>query len=201
MVDVSSAGRGLPRSKTINVEANLLAERIGERQRLLDAMSRKSFWGVGILVFALMVLPSAYRVQESYAMKSSKLELQVAGLQREVADKQAIVDAAKPVVEDSRMVTDTRTFSKNLLDQLSVVLNAADADMVFSSVKVEILGGEMKLSGRADAKSYRVARGFIDRISQAKGTKAASLKQWRLNDQFGSNAVSFEIERTAEVGR
>jgi len=201
MVDVSSPGRALPKTKSINVEANLLAERLGERGRLLDAMSRKAFWGVGILVFALMVLPSAYRVQDRLAKKASDRAAEANVVMREVADKQSILDSAKPVVEDSRMLADSRRFSENLLRELSVVLSSTDAEMVFSSVKVEILGGEMKLSGRADAKSYRVARDFVNRISKATGTKSASLKQWRLNDDFGPNAVGFEIERIAEVGR
>ena len=201
MVDVSSLGRAQPKTKTINVQANLLAERLGERGRLLDAMSRKAFWGVGILVFALMVLPSAFRIQERLSAQAAKLSSEAALLQRQVSDKQALLDTAKPAVEDSKMITDTRLFAGNLLAQLSVVFNAADGEMVFSSIKVETLGGEMKLSGRADAKSYHAARDFVDRISKAQGTKSASLKQWRLNDQFGANGVSFEIERTAEVGR
>lgn len=201
MVDVSSPGRALHKTKSINVEANLLAERLGERGRLLDAMSRKAFWGVGILVFALMVLPSAYRVQDRLSKKAASRAAEASVVMREVADKQAILDSAKPVVEDSKMLTDSRKFSDSLLRQLSVVLNASDSDMVFSAIKVEVIGGEMKLTGRADAKSYRIARDFVNRISKAPDTKAASLKQWRLNDDFGPNAVGFEVERTAEVGR
>lgn len=99
------------------------------------------------------------------------------------------------------MISDTRTFSSNLLEQTLTVLNASDSDMVFSSIKIEVLGGDMKLSGRADAKSYRVARDFVTRLANAKGTKSAVLKQWRLNEEFGPNGVAFEVDRVAGVGR
>lgn len=201
MVDVSSPGRALPKTRSINVEANLLAERIGERERVLEALSRRAFWGVGILVFAMLVLPTAYRIQDRLSSKADMLSAESALLQRQVANQQAILDTARPVVEDSKMIGDTRMFSQNVLRQLSVVINSADGDMVFSSLKIDVLGGEMKLGARADAKSYRVARDYIGRISKAAGTKSAVLKQWRLSEQFGQNSVSFELERTAEVGR
>lgn len=201
MVDASSPGRALPKTRSINVEANLLAERIGERERVLEALSRRAFWGVGIFVFAMLVLPTAYRIQDRLSAKAGKLESESELLQRQVANQQAILDTARPVVEDSKMIGDTRMFAQNVLRQLSVVINSADGDMVFSSLKVDILGGEMKLGARADAKSYRVARDYIGRITKASGTKSAVLKQWRLSEQFGPNSVSFELERTAEVGR
>lgn len=201
MVDASSPGRALPKTRSINVEANLLAERIGERERVLEALSRRAFWGVGIMVFAMLVLPTAYRVQDRISDKADKVSAESALLQRQVANQQAILDTARPVVEDSKMIGDTRMFAQNVLRQLSVVINSADGDMVFSSLKIDVLGGEMKLGARADAKSYRVARDYIGRISKATGTKSAVLKQWRLSEQFGQNSVSFELERTAEVGR
>lgn len=201
MVDVSTPGRAQPKTRTINVEANLLSERLIERTRLLDAMSRKAFWGVGILVFALMVLPTAYRMQRDLGNRAAALAIEAGTLQRNLANKQAIVESSKPAVEDSRMISDTRTFSSNLLEQTLTVLNASDSDMVFSSIKIEVLGGDMKLSGRADAKSYRVARDFVTRLANAKGTKSAVLKQWRLNEEFGPNGVAFEVDRVAGVGR
>ncbi len=201
MVDVSTPGRAQPKTRTINVEANLLSERLIERTRLLDAMSRKAFWGVGILVFALMVLPTAYRMQRDLGKRAAALAIEAGTLQRNLANKQAIVESSKPAVEDSRMISDTRTFSSNLLEQTLTVLNASDSDMVFSSIKIEVLGGDMKLSGRADAKSYRVARDFVTRLANAKGTKSAVLKQWRLNEEFGPNGVAFEVDRVAGVGR
>lgn len=201
MVDASSPGRALPKTRSINVEANLLAERIGERERVLEALSRRAFWGVGIMVFAMLVLPTAYRVQDRISGRADKVSAESALLQRQVANQQAILDTARPVVEDSKMIGDTRMFAQNVLRQLSVVINSADGDMVFSSLKIDVLGGEMKLGARADAKSYRVARDYIGRISKAPGTKSAVLKQWRLSEQFGQNSVSFELERTAEVGR
>lgn len=201
MVDVSTPGRAQPKTRTINVEANLLSERLIERTRLLDAMSRKAFWGVGILVFALMVLPTAYRMQRDLGKRAAALAIEAGTLQRNLANKQAIVESSKPAVEDSRMISDTRSFSSNLLEQTLTVLNASDSDMVFSSIKIEVLGGDMKLSGRADAKSYRVARDFVTRLANAKGTKSAVLKQWRLNEEFGPNGVAFEVDRVAGVGR
>lgn len=201
MVDVSTSGRAQPKTRTINVEANLLSERLIERSRLLDALSRKAFWGIGILVFALMVLPTAYRVQYRLGKRAAVLAVEANTLQRNLANKQAIVESSKPAVEDSRMISDTRIFSANLLDQMLAVMNASDSDMVFSSIKVEVLGGEMKLSGRADAKSYRVARDFVTRIAKAEGTKTAVLKQWRINEEFGPNGVAFEVDRTAGVGK
>ena len=201
MVEASSPGRVSPRIKSIDVEANLLGERIAERERLVDAMSRKAFAGLGILLFGLLVLPAAYRLQARMGKKALAAVEAEGVVARQLADRNEILKLQQPKLEDTQMLDTLHLYADNYFTQLTSLLNSASSGMVFASIKCEVLGGEMKIAAKADAESYSIARDFVAASGKSPKTKSATLKGWRRNEEFGAAGVSFDVEKTAEVGQ
>lgn len=200
MVQASSPGRAQHKSKTLDVEVNLLAERIQERERLLDALSKRAIAGLLVLAFGAFSLPAAYRLQDRAAQKASQALEAAALVQRELAERQTILTSAKPAMQETQMLESVRGYSSNLLLQLSGFLNAATDKMALSTLKVEVIGGTMKVSGRADAESYAVARDFVAKLAKLPGTNQVTLKKWYQNPEFARNGVTFEVDHSAQVG-
>ncbi len=201
MVDVSSPGRAAPKVKSINVEANLLSERIAERERLLDTLSRKAVAALLVLVMAAITLPASYRLQSRMAAKAESVQQTEAALARDLGALKTELDSTKPMMQDNQMMGTSRTYSHNFMHQLISFLNASGSSMVFSSVKGEVLGGELKISASADAETYAAARDFVDTTGKTDRTKSSVLKLWRHNPDFGPNGVTFEVEKMAVVGQ
>ncbi len=201
MVQANSPGRAQPRIKTIDVEANLLAERIGERERLLDALSKRALAGFLVLGFALVALPAAYKLQAKTVVKEAEAHVAATTAEKLLADKKAILTSAQPVVQETEMLSRVRSYATNTLAGIGGILNSSSDKMVLALMKVEILGGEMKVSLRADAESYPVARDFVAKLAKLPKAKQVTLKSWRQNEEFGPNAVSFEVQHSAGVGQ
>lgn len=201
MVEVSSPGRVSPRIKSIDVEANLLGERIAERERLADAMSRKAFASIGVLLFGLLVLPAAYRLQAKMGIHAASAQDAQVIAERQLADRKAVLALQQPKLQDTQMLDTLHTYADNYFEQLTLLLNSASSGMVFSSVKCDVLGGDMKVVAKADAESYGIARDFVATLGKGPKTSTATLKGWRRNEDFGAGGVSFDVETTAKVGK
>lgn len=201
MVEASSPGRVSPKIKSIDVDANLLSERITERERHLEALSRRGLAGFGVLVFAIVALPTSYGLQGKMAERAHAVATREADAAKRLADRKAVLAALQPKMQSTAMLATIRGYSGDFLKQFASFTNSANSRMVFSGVKAEVNGGQVRLSGRADAESYGAAREFVDRLAKLPQTKSAELKQWRQNDEFAEGGVAFEVERVAEVGK
>lgn len=200
-MEVSSPGRVQPKIKSIDVEANLLAERIAERERLLEALTRKALAALGVLIFALLVLPLVYRMQARVAGAAHAAALIEADVAKKLAARKAVLNAMLPKVEGTALVERVHSDSFSVLSLLSGFVDASNDRMVLSSLRGEVVGGDVKTVARADAESYSAAREFVDAIGRLPGTKSAVLKQWRQNEEFGAGAVNFEVEHVGQVRR
>jgi len=201
MVQANLHGRAQPKIKTIDVETNLLSERISERERLLDALTRRAIIGILVLCFAIIALPTAYRVQAKTTERAAAASIAATKAEKLLADKRAILTSAQPVVQETEMLSTVRTYSGNLLGQVGRFLNSSTDKMVFSNIRIDVLGGDLKLTGRADAESYAVARDFVARLAKLPNAKQVTLKKWRQNSDFGAAGVTFEVEYSAGVGK
>lgn len=201
MVEASSPGRVSPKIKSIDVEANLLSERMSERERLLDALSRKGLAALALLVFTVFVLPAAYQIQSRMAAKEKTIAVEESTVARKLSDLKTQLAGVQPGIQDNQMLDLSRTYSGNFLSQITALLESSSSRMVFSGLKCEVLGGDLKVSAKAQAESYADARVFVDKSAKLPKTKSAVLKQWRQDAEFATSGVAFEVERVAEVGK
>lgn len=201
MVQVNSPGRVPHKIKSIDVETNLLAERIGERERLLEALSKRALAGFLVLGFAIVSLPIAFRFQAKTAERLVLAKADASRFQSVLTDKKAILTTAQPVVQETAMLGTARLYASNLLTQIGGFLNCASDKMVFSAIKIDVLGGDAKFSARADAETYGAARDFVEKLAKLPGAKQVTLKKWRQNPEFSATGVTFEIEHAAGVGK
>lgn len=199
MLGANSSGHGAPESRTINVEANLLAQRLAERDRLLEAVRRRLLLMGLTLVVGFAALPPLFRMQSSAALRAQKsykraqeLGTAVSTLQKQVESLQprfAMDDMRKKVAENCDL----------FLGNIAFVMNSVPTTIALSTFRAEAIGGELKISGLADAENYSAARSFISAAGESKGATDIVLASTRRSDALGPNAVAFDFVKRVKV--
>lgn len=187
------------RNKTINVEANLLAERIAEREKVLIAVRRKFLWLVCVLLSGLLFVPPMLAFSAAESRRTERLAKQQQILAAQLASLQAEQRSAEPKLLQQRMMEDVRGNAQRFLGQLLLVLNAAPPQMAFASVKADMNSGEMRIVSRADAESYTAARQFVDGAKGGPGVVDTITSSTRRSDTLGPSGVTFEFVKRVRM--
>lgn len=202
MLDASSAGRGTqPRSKTINVEANLMAQRLIERRSVLDGNRRRVVILAAILFSGLLSLPAIFAWMISAnaaAISSSAREAQISSRLSELKKRQ---DTARPAIQESQLLGVVDSRANAYLGRVIQFLNCVEPDMALSSMKVEVTAGQMKITATAEAEDYDAYRRFVARCQEAVGMDNVFPRSVKARSLLGQKGVVFDIEHKARVGQ
>jgi hypothetical protein len=200
MSTMTLSGREAPSTKRIDVEANLLQEWLIERKdtkkniqlRLVGivAIACAGVWGISTLstMKAGINKSAAGTAQRLKAVQAQFAEVTPAAGDNSAADIQKMVETAK----------------KNgdaFMGQTVALLNTVSEQMALSGLKVDVLGGEVKLSGAADAETYYAANEFIQHNNDpAKGMTATQVTTSR-SDTLAMDGVSFQFVKKVRVAQ
>jgi hypothetical protein len=200
MPDVSSPGSALPNIKTINVEANLLGEWLSKRDRRREEVVRYVALIGGLVVLAGVTVPLLAGVHASASRRAAKAHKRMTGLAATLQKFQAEKDAASPRLAHHEMLKTTRGQAERFMGQMVFLLNSGSSDMAFAAVQGDVLGGEMTLRCKADAKDFATARNFVSVAGGGEAVKSAVLVSSRSSEMLGPSGVSFEFIKRVEVG-
>jgi len=199
--DVNSAGRVTqPKSKTINVEANLMAQRLIERRSLIENNRRRMIMLFAVVFAGLLTLPALFawmRTANNAAALSSQREAQ---LQRRLADLRQKEDTARPVIQENQLLSVVDSRANAYLGRLIQFLNCVEPDMAISTMKVEVLSGQMKITATAEAENYDAYKRFIARCQEAVGLDNVFPRSVKSSTALGPKGVVFDIEHKTKVG-
>lgn len=197
-MDTTSLGRGSRSAKTINVQANLLSERLAERARVTESSrTRLIALGVGIALFSLCA-PPLYRYQARAATAAGQAQAQAEQIQEQLAALQKKVEEAQPKLDESELLLRLRNQSNGLLGHLTELLNAAPAGVVLSGVKVEISGGTLGFQCSAEAEGFPQAQAFLANARSSPDSKDAFLSTARQSAQIGEQGIGFDLVKKVE---
>lgn len=195
---MSSSGHARHEHRSVNVELNLLTERLRERQRLAE-QTRK--WllvlTASFLVCSLFVAGLADWYQTTKA-QATKLKSKVSELTEPAAALRAKAEVAGRQLDVNAMVESTSKNTDRFLRALLSALNANPATVALSKLHAEVIGGTMTVSGNADAEALRDAQDLILSLKQGQGD--AVLTSARRNDYLGPGGVGFEFILKMKVG-
>ena len=105
VLDVSSHGRVAPKTKTINVNANLLSQRLAEREHIREWI-RKRLIFIGLcIVVAVIALPPLHRAQRKALANAAQLKKKEAAIAQQVIDLQKQQDTVKPAVASEHLLS------------------------------------------------------------------------------------------------
>ncbi len=185
--------------KTINVEANLLAERLAGRQRIIRRAQQKlALIGLASLGAALTV-PGLADLRSGTAAVAIRERAAVQKLAAQMRDIKAAHEASVPKLAERAMAQRLRAQAKAYLGQLTFVLNTVPPSVAVSSVKSEVMGGAATLTCQAEAESFEAMREFVGKASGGPRVESAVLVSSRKSDQLASGGVSFDYVKKVVV--
>ena len=200
MLDANSYGHAAPETKTINVEANLLSERLGEREKHIEAARRRLLLIFLTLIVGLAALPPLYRMEarahKSAVAAKTRADEMGAVLTQVMHEEQGV--RPKLATEELRIRVQKQT--QELLGHMYLVMNAVTKSIVLGSLKAEVVSGDIKISGGADAESYGDARAFISTAGEGPNVQDMVLSSTRRSDALGNNGVAFDFIKRVKVG-
>jgi type II secretory pathway pseudopilin PulG len=199
VLDVNSLGRAAPEIKRIDVEANLLSERIEERERLADQIQKKLIALALVLVAGAATLPPLVRLHNRAAVVAAEAQKAQADLQAKLAATQQEQQSALPILEEQKLLQDAEANTRAFLGQVTLFFNQASPQIALGSVRADVTAGELKIQAKADAEQYAAARDFTAQSNRGPGTISAVLVAQRPSDVLHENGVYFELVKRAKV--
>jgi hypothetical protein len=201
MPPMNSLGAGPPRQRTINVEVNLLAEWIENRNRLREDRLR---W-TGLLttlafvgIIAVPLLSEYAASSESSAQKAEKLadsrQMTLATLQQQ----QSLV---QPKIDGDATLKLSQYRAKLFMGEILSALNETSPKMAMAMIEGSMIGGELTIRAKAEAENYLAAQEYVASVGKGSNVKSAILTTARPNLSLGPEGVTFEFAKKIEVGK
>jgi type II secretory pathway pseudopilin PulG len=198
VLDASSLGRVAPKTKSINVEANLLSERIAEHERVREGTAKSLIALLSVILLSAIVLPPLFRFEAAASQKAAAADLRLQNLDREVQDLQKQQDSAKPAIADKKLSIDVRKNADVYLGQLMQFLNLTTPDMAVADLKTQIDSGRMLITVRAEAENYAAAREFVAKASKGAEQDTALISTSR-SATLSPEGVAFDLVKKITV--
>ncbi|MEQ1821073.1 MAG: hypothetical protein ABL949_01040 [Fimbriimonadaceae bacterium] len=199
MFDANTAGRAPLKAKTINVEANLMAQRLSERRDMANECRRKALTLVIAMMVAAAVLPPSIFWAGSASKLASVTTSKQANLQAQVSSLQQLEATARPALQETQLLDVVRRRADRYLGRSIQFLNLVEPDVALSSMKVSVLAGVMKIDTQANSETYKAYRSFVSKCQETVGIENASARSARPNGLIGAGGYAFDLEYKVDV--
>lgn len=193
------SGREAPSAKRIDVEANLLEQWLEERSRA-RRMIQMRLVGIGVILVATVGVATVLgRSRSAVSKKQSAVAQRLKAVRREYAEIVPATGDADPQATVDAILTGAKRNADAFMAQVVDLMNSASPAIAFSTLKADVLGGEVKLTGQADADTYYAANEFILRNNDAtKGMNATQISTQR-SDLLANDGVLFQFVKRVKV--
>lgn len=202
---MSSFGAAPLRIRSMRVEANLLADWLEQRsvsRGIARQSGLKTLCGVSIAAFAVVFCPQwATPIQIANAklastVKALDVQLHAAGL-----DKAAPQAGPTPASDPATILKQSQAKSRGFLNAASRMLNASTGSMVLNTMRYQVSGGVLSVTGQGDAADFESANEFIKRLSAVPHARESALTSTQRSTNLGPNGVAFQFQHSCEVVR
>jgi hypothetical protein len=200
VTEASSPGRAAPKIKSINVHANLLSQRLEERERLRVAGNKKLLFVMAAVAATLMILPWMFGLSQAASKKAATLEKTLASLKGEVTKLRESSKLIEPQVQNLEMMSKSRANLSAFLAQAVATMKAVGPDMVVANFRCDVLGGDMTITIKADSEGYGAAERFLEKARLGVPPDKAGFTTTRRSDLLHKGGVSFEFVKKVVVG-
>lgn len=194
----SSFGSVAPKTRTLDVGANLLNEWIEEQARLRHELVRYGLIAAAALV-GLVVGGSL--MMSNIALNAKRRLVLVRGIERLDKSLEASEKArkeAQPVLLVREMCDKTGGLFDILYGQLSKSLAAGNAHLALSNVREDVQSAEIHLVVQGFGENDASVQAYADAASDP-NAKVASITNSRPSDLLGKDGVSFEYVKRIGV--
>ncbi|KXK17004.1 MAG: hypothetical protein QY327_03020 [Fimbriimonadaceae bacterium] len=200
MLQESLFGRGQA-DRSINVEANLLSERIELRRAVALRSARWLLLLVVVIGSSFVVVPSILESRAEVATEIRRNRANVAILEKQVESIEKQSEVTTPMLAGHEMQERMSSQSELVLGNLLLVLNSVPKSMAVSSLRGELVGGQLAMTLRGDCESYASLRDFVAAASHGPSVKSAVLSSTRSSALLGDNGLAFDFLKKVQVAR
>jgi hypothetical protein len=191
-VDASLTGLGQHKFKSINVEANLLDTWSVKRSELENKIRQRMLAIVALCALGAVLIPVVAAWQGGMSSASRKAKTDLAAAHQERIKLDEIAKTLAPSIQFEGMVSQSKGNSTLVLREFAKVVNAAPLDVVFSSLKLEVLAGDCTMRITAEANNSDLGRQFVERAGKGQNVVDSMQTAVRRSTTFGANGVSFD---------
>lgn len=200
MSTMTLSGREAPSTKRIDVESNLLEEWLIERRDTKKQIQLRIVAVAGIAFLGVWGVTDINKWRAGYAAKQKPVEQRLKAVQGQYLQI-VPTSTGTPDADIQKIIAVSKTHGDAYMAQVIALLNSGSSSMALSSIKVDVLGGEVKITGQADAENYYAANEFITRNNDpARGMTATQLSTSR-SDLLAVDGVSFQFVKKAKVSQ
>lgn len=201
MQDASLHGRVAHRSRSINVDANLLDERLEYHARLRTSARNRIlilFIAVGL---AILVLPPLAHKEADSQKRYEFLSVQETQMKKRLDDLKQVQDSVQPLIEDEQIVAGLHRHAHELLGQVTLFLNNVNPKLALLNVTAEVQGGVIQITSQAQAISYQAASDFVALAAKSPNCKETIISSMSSNPALGKDGVAFDLEQKLQVAQ
>lgn len=188
---MSLSGHARHEHRSVNVELNLLTERLRERKRLAEQTRRWLLALVIALFMGAVAVGGLLGWHQETRASTARLKERAYALAEPVAALGAKAEVAGRELDVSAMLKASSDNTDRFMGVLLSALNAIPPTVAISRLHAEVIGGTLTISGGADAEELRNAQELV--LSLKQGPGEAVLTSARRNDYLGPGGVGFEF--------
>ena len=200
MSTMTLSGREAPSTKRIDVEANLLQDWLVERREIRKQIQLRIVGILGITFLGVFGVSQFTTAKAKLALSHKPLQQRLKNLQAQYAEvaPQEAAGGTSPA-DIQKMIDQSKSYGDAYMGQLVALLNSASPSMAFSSLKQDVLGGEVKITGQADAETNYTANEFIQRNTNPAKNMNAIMVSTSRSDVLAMDGVSFQFVKKVRV--
>ena len=203
MPDVSLHGRVAPKSKSINVEANLLAERMENQRRVQDFLRQRTLALLIVILGTALLIPPLKHASEAASIRYQKFSAQDKLISARFDAFKQQQDSEKPIEQDVEALTQIHRCARQFVGQTILFLNQVNPNLFLNSLSIEAKDRRLKFTAQAEASSYDAAKSFLIDLGASSKTDKDSqtnLLQMNSDGSFWPDGINFAIEHQVTVG-
>ncbi len=193
MSNANLHGLGQHSSKTIHVESNLLDAWIADRRSLEQRLRRSLIVSATILLTLMIAVPGLLvYVRSKVAATHSKVkELQM--LEQTVLRLEKEAQSADPALKRQDMIAKSKAKADAFISTLEAVWSTVPTGVVLNTFRGEMLGGDMDISGGADAVSDADAHQMVDSLTATHNINSALIAASKPSYALSEHGVGFDF--------
>ncbi len=198
-MNANSFGQGAHKSKSINVELNLLAAWRENRNALESRVRRQ--WTILLGVVSALVIIGPMIAALAISQKS-KLDALQKKEEQLLHRKEALAEnmkGASPLLEAESVRGSNEKKLGLFLSNLAIILDSTPRTIALSSLRAEILAGEMQIRLTGESESVEESGKYIDSAGKGESVLASIEVSSRRSRRLGPEGVVFEYMKRVNL--
>ncbi|MEI7576647.1 MAG: hypothetical protein WCK51_07125 [Armatimonadota bacterium] len=201
MVDANLTGLGSAKTRSINVEVNLLNEWSSSRAAMQVEIQRQMLVLAGVCLAGLVLLPAVSTWRSNVFEGTNESVKKRDAALRDQKQLAKTVAEVTPSLDFAEMRGNCNKYRNYLFNESHKFLESTPETVRFDSLKIEAMGGELSFKVVANARSAADGRRFVEAAGRGRNVSASNQTAIRQSQVMGDDGVVFDYLKKVKVGK